>query len=53
MLKRKIRNIESTKAPLAIVCDTGCLMHIGGGLNKQGKSQAVKHIAEVLANPKP
>jgi L-lactate dehydrogenase complex protein LldE len=49
MLKRKIRNIESTQAPLAIVCDTGCLMHIGGGLHKQSKPQRVVHIAEVLA----
>ena len=49
MLKRKIGNIESTSAPLAIVCDTGCLMHIGGGLHKQGKPQRVLHIAEILA----
>jgi len=49
MLKRKISNIESTQAPLAIVCDTGCLMHIYGGLHKQGKPQRVVHIAEILA----
>jgi L-lactate dehydrogenase complex protein LldE len=52
MLKRKINNIEGTEAPLAIVCDTGCLMHIGGGLHKQGKPQRVMHIAEILANAK-
>ena len=50
MLKRKISNIESTEAPMAIVCDTGCLMHIGGGLHKQGKPQQVMHIAEILAH---
>ncbi|MDP3186439.1 MAG: (Fe-S)-binding protein, partial [Anaerolineales bacterium] len=40
-----------------VVCDTGCLMHIQGGLHHQrtaagrrGKSQRVVHIAEVLAN---
>ena len=49
MLKRKIGNIERTQAPLAIVADTGCLMHIQGGLHKQKKSQRVMHIAEVLA----
>lgn len=53
MLKRKISNIESTEVPLAIVCDTGCLMHIGGGLHRQGKPQRVKHIVEVLANHEP
>lgn len=49
MLNRKISNIESTTTPIAIVCDTGCLMHIGGGLHKQGKPQRVLHIAEILA----
>jgi L-lactate dehydrogenase complex protein LldE len=49
MLERKIGNIESTGAPLAIVCDTGCLMHIYGGLHKQSKPQRVVHIAEILA----
>ena len=50
MLERKIRNIESTQAPVAIVADTGCLMHIQGGLHRQGRSQRVLHIAEVLSN---
>ena len=49
MLKRKIHNIESTQAPLAIVADTGCLMHIQGGLHRQDKPQHVLHIAQVLA----
>ena len=50
MLKRKIENIENTQAPIAIVADTGCLLHIQGGLHRQGKPQRVLHIAEVLAN---
>lgn len=49
MLKRKISNLKSTKTPLTIVCDTGCLMHIQGGLHKQSQPQEVLHIAEVLA----
>jgi len=49
MLKRKISNLESTETSMAIVCDTGCLMHIQGGLHKQSKPQQVLHIAEVLA----
>jgi L-lactate dehydrogenase complex protein LldE len=49
MLKRKISNLESTETSIAIVCDTGCLMHIRGGLHKQGKPQQVLHIAEILA----
>ena len=49
MLQRKITNLESTTAPVAIVADTGCLLHIQGGLHRQGKPQRVLHIAEVLA----
>jgi L-lactate dehydrogenase complex protein LldE len=53
MLKRKINNLESTEAPTLVVCDTGCLMHIQGGLKRQGRSQRVVHIAEILANREP
>jgi L-lactate dehydrogenase complex protein LldE len=48
-LKRKITNLEKTEAPILVVADTGCLMHIQGGLVRQGKSQRVMHIAEILA----
>lgn len=48
-LKRKISNLEATQSPTLVVTDTGCLMHIAGGLNRQKKKQRVVHIAEVLA----
>jgi L-lactate dehydrogenase complex protein LldE len=48
MLKRKIKNLESTQSPTLVVCDAGCLMHIQGGLHRQKKKQRVVHIAEVL-----
>jgi L-lactate dehydrogenase complex protein LldE len=47
-LKRKIGNLEKTKAPTLVVGDTGCIMHIAGGLHRQKKPQKVVHIAEVL-----
>ena len=47
-LKRKIGNLEASQAPTLVVTDAGCLMHIAGGLSRQGKSQRVKHIAEIL-----
>jgi len=50
MLKRKIGNLEDTQAPTLVVGDTGCLMHIQGGLKRQGRSQRVVHIAEILAS---
>jgi L-lactate dehydrogenase complex protein LldE len=48
-LKRKISNFEKTEAPTLVVADTGCRMHLAGGLARQGKGQRVVHIAEVLA----
>lgn len=47
-LKRKIKNLEDSGSPTLVVTDAGCLMHIAGGLNKQGKKQKVMHIAEIL-----
>jgi len=49
-LKRKIANFEKTAAPTLVVADTGCLMHLQGGLRRQGKDQRVVHIAQVLAS---
>jgi L-lactate dehydrogenase complex protein LldE len=49
-LKRKIGNLEKTESPTLVVADSGCRMHIAGGLHRQKKPQRVVHIAEVLAN---
>lgn len=49
-LKRKIGNLEKTQVPTLVVADTGCIMHIAGGLHRQEKKQNVIHIAEVLNN---
>ncbi len=48
LLKRKIGNLESSQSPTLVVTETGCRMHIAGGLSKQKKPQKVVHIAEVL-----
>jgi L-lactate dehydrogenase complex protein LldE len=47
-LKRKISNLEMTQSPTLVVTDAGCLMHMAGGLNRQGRKQKVVHIAEIL-----
>jgi len=47
-LKRKIHNLELTQSPTMVVTESGCLMHIAGGLHRQKKEQRVIHIAEVL-----
>jgi L-lactate dehydrogenase complex protein LldE len=48
LLKRKISNLETSTSPTLVLADTGCRMHIAGGLHRQGKPQKVVHIAEVL-----
>lgn len=48
-LKRKIANLESTNSPTLVVTESGCRMHIAGGLHRQKKKQRVVHIAEALA----
>jgi L-lactate dehydrogenase complex protein LldE len=47
-LKRKIGNLEKTESPTMVVTESGCLMHIAGGLHRQKKQQQVVHIAQVL-----
>lgn len=47
-LKRKISNFEQTESPTMVVTESGCLMHIAGGLHRQKKKQRIVHIAEVL-----
>ncbi|MBC8504292.1 MAG: (Fe-S)-binding protein [Anaerolineales bacterium] len=48
MLKRKINNTADSGADTVVVCDTGCLLHINGGLHRQREKPNVKHIAEIL-----
>ena len=47
-LKRKIGNLEKTESPTMVVTESGCLMHIAGGLHRQKRKQQVVHIAQVL-----
>ena len=49
-LKRKITNLEKAESPTLVVTESGCLMHIAGGLHRQKKKQRVVHIADVLNN---
>ena len=48
MMGDKIANILATDADTVISCDMSCLMHIGGGLSRQGYPVAARHIAEIL-----
>ena len=49
MLEEKLANIESSGARTVIAGDTGCIMHMQGGLRRKGSDVQLVHIAEVLA----
>jgi len=49
-LKRKIENFDKTEAPILVVTEVGCMMHIAGGLHRQKKEGKVMHISEILNN---
>lgn len=48
MVDEKVYHIEETKAEVLIGADCGCLMNIGGRINRKDKDIQVMHIAEVL-----
>jgi L-lactate dehydrogenase complex protein LldE len=48
MLRRKMANIEASKADLVVSCDTGCITNINGGLHRLGKPPRAVYIAQVL-----
>ena len=50
MADDKIADVQSTGAELLIGGDLGCLLHLAGRMERQGKPVRVRHVAEVLAN---
>jgi len=50
MLADKLRSVVDTGADAVCACDTSCLLHIGGGLERRGSPVRAVHLAEVLAS---
>ena len=50
MMDDKAANICGTGAELCSGGDASCLMHIGGGLSRQGSAVGTLHFAEILAS---
>ena len=50
MLSDKLDNIENSGADIVAACDSSCLMHIGGGLNRRGSDVRTAHVAELIAH---
>jgi len=48
MLRRKMANIEASKADLVVSCDAGCITNINGGLHRLGKPPRAVYIAQIL-----
>lgn len=49
ILERKLENVRKTGAKLAVADCPGCVMQIGGGLDKSGDAIGARHLAELLA----
>jgi iron-sulfur cluster protein len=50
ILERKLQNVEKTGAPLLLIDCPGCVMQIGGGLDKRHSKIKVEHTAQRLAD---
>ncbi len=50
MVDEKVQHVCETEADYLIGADCGCLMNIGGRIDRVGKPVKVMHIAEVLNN---
>jgi len=48
MLRDKMAAVQATRADVVTALDSSCLMHIGGGLSRQGATVRALHVAEVL-----
>lgn len=49
LLNNKLNNAESTGATIIVADNPGCLMHLRGGVDVQGKSLRVLHLAQLIA----
>lgn len=50
MVEEKVCHVEETEADFLIGADAGCLMNIGGRINRKGLPIQTLHIAEVLTS---
>ncbi len=48
MLDKKLANVRATGAQTVVGCDMSCLMHMQGGLTRDGDTIRCVHLAEML-----
>jgi L-lactate dehydrogenase complex protein LldE len=49
ILDNKLAAVRTTGASTVVGCDMSCLMHMQGGLTRDGSDVRCRHLAEVLA----
>ena len=50
MMNEKLYSITETKAEVCTAVDNSCLMHLYGGMHRQGLPVRTAHLAEILAS---
>jgi L-lactate dehydrogenase complex protein LldE len=50
MMNEKLHSITETKAEVCTAVDNSCLMHLYGGMHRQGLPVRTAHLAEILAS---
>ena len=50
MLDNKLAAVRTTGASTVVACDMSCLMHMQGGLSRDGSLVRCRHLANVLAD---
>jgi Fe-S oxidoreductase len=49
LMRRKLDNAQATGAPVIVTDNQGCLMHLRGGCDAEGRPLRVIHLAELVA----
>jgi L-lactate dehydrogenase complex protein LldE len=49
MVEKKTRNVAAAEPAMLLAGDLGCLMNMAGKMKREGRTIAVRHVAEVLA----
>ena len=53
MMDQKIANVEASGAQVVVSCDSGCITHLNGGLQRKGSPLRAVHLADVLCKRLP
>ncbi|MFZ1707562.1 MAG: (Fe-S)-binding protein [Anaerolineae bacterium] len=49
ILDSHVQHLEASGADVVVTCDPGCLLHLNGGLDRQGCRVRAVHLADLLA----